>query len=407
MNSAELEHKAFRIQAVVEEHTLQQHGMLPMFVRASDFQLPTAPDYAGMAPHRHLKGKTEEEVGIAPMHIWRAWEDTSADTGFYLGAMSYRYRCTGAAADLAVCRRTLGALKYIYDIGAESEEPGFLTKPYGGVASTQTSGDQLQSVTMGLDAYRRIACGEDAATIDAMFVGFADYQMRRQYAPKQGSYFALLFEPRDWISGSWGRALIYLPVLFAAWRATGDGKFVGEIERLYRCCESDDSCSPEPGERVSSGGKGLYLPSLMMELDPWHHQRWRDMMMGSFRTSAHAILPDGTGYTAGRNDPQTGTVVPVASRWGGGTARTARTGRYSSFGFGCVNAQRWLPEEDAVGVARVILENLDLDTFRFIMPAEPGGQLDHDWRPEGKLLDHDSLVGWLYMYWEGRWRGYW
>ena len=58
--------------------------------------------------------------------------------------MSYRYRCTGAAVDLAVCRRTLGALKYIYDIGAESEEPGFLTKPYGGVASTQTSGDQRQ-----------------------------------------------------------------------------------------------------------------------------------------------------------------------------------------------------------------------------------------------------------------------
>ena len=144
-------------------------------------------------------------------------------------------------------------------------------------------------------------------------------------------------------------------MLFAAWRATGDGKFVEEIERLYRCCESDDSCSPEPGERVSSGGKGLYLPSLMMELDPWHHQRWRDMMMGSFRTSAHAILPDGTGYTAGRNDTQTGTVVPVAARWGGGTARTARTGRYSSFGFGCVNAQRWLPEEDAVGVARTTL----------------------------------------------------
>ena len=58
-------------------------------------------------------------------------------------------------------------------------------------------------------------------------------------------------------------------------------------------------------------------------------------------------------------------------------------------------------------MARVILENLDLDTFRFIMPAEPGGQLPPDWRPEGKLLDHDSLVGWLYMYWEGRWRGYW
>jgi len=54
----------------------------------------------GLAPHRHLRGKTEAEVGIAPMHVWRAWEDTSADTGYYLGAMSYRYRCSGDAATI-------------------------------------------------------------------------------------------------------------------------------------------------------------------------------------------------------------------------------------------------------------------------------------------------------------------
>ena len=71
--------------------------MVPMLVRPTDYQLPTAEDYRGMAPHRALKGKTEAELGLPPMHVWRAWENTSANTGYYLGATSYRYRCTSDA----------------------------------------------------------------------------------------------------------------------------------------------------------------------------------------------------------------------------------------------------------------------------------------------------------------------
>ena len=36
MTADELERKALRIQTVVEEHTLQEHGMVPMFVRDRD-----------------------------------------------------------------------------------------------------------------------------------------------------------------------------------------------------------------------------------------------------------------------------------------------------------------------------------------------------------------------------------
>ena len=108
MTADELERKALRIQAVVEEQTLQEHGMVPMFVRPTDYQLPTAADYRGMAPHRALKGKTEAELGLPPMHVWRAWENTSANTGYYLGAMSYRYRCTSDPDVLAICRPHVG-----------------------------------------------------------------------------------------------------------------------------------------------------------------------------------------------------------------------------------------------------------------------------------------------------------
>ena len=79
MTDAELEAKANRIQAVVEDNVLQAHGMIPMLVRADDFQLPSAEDYRGAYRHRHLQGKTEAEIGMAPMHVWRAWENTPTD----------------------------------------------------------------------------------------------------------------------------------------------------------------------------------------------------------------------------------------------------------------------------------------------------------------------------------------
>ena len=40
MTAEELERKALRIQAVVEEHTLQEHGMVPMFVRPTTTNCP-------------------------------------------------------------------------------------------------------------------------------------------------------------------------------------------------------------------------------------------------------------------------------------------------------------------------------------------------------------------------------
>ena len=82
MTRQELERKALRIQALLEEKTLQVHGLVPMFVRASDYRLPTAEDYAGAYRHRHLRGKTEAELGLPPMHVWRAWKTRQPTPGF-------------------------------------------------------------------------------------------------------------------------------------------------------------------------------------------------------------------------------------------------------------------------------------------------------------------------------------
>ena len=49
VTSEQLEKKAQRIQAVVEEKTIQTQGLIPMFVRKNDYQLPNGRRLCGHA----------------------------------------------------------------------------------------------------------------------------------------------------------------------------------------------------------------------------------------------------------------------------------------------------------------------------------------------------------------------
>ncbi|MAG37420.1 MAG: hypothetical protein CL878_14390 [Dehalococcoidia bacterium] len=412
MTDAALAAKANRIQAVVEEQTLQAHGMLPMFVRASDYQLPTAEDYAGAYHHRHLHGQTEADIGIAPMHVWRAWENTSTNTAFYLGAMAYQYRCTRDPHVLAICQRTLGALKYIHSLGVEQGERGYMCKPYGGVYSNQTAGDQVQCVVLGLAAYRPVAPREDLAAIDEILTDMAEFEIEWEYISPHG-YFAYTRESllesilgENWTNAQWSYAIIYAPLLYLAWQATGDAKFLREVERWYTACDTRKRFAVPTG-KITTGGLGwrdLYLPALLMELDPAQHEVWRSLMLRRYRTLRTGVLDDGTSPLQWTYDSGTGEREVPGGIVGGGPART---GRSAILAMACVSAQRWFPDEEMAATARRILEELDLETFRFIMPVDEAQPLPPEWQVEARMLDHDSLSGWLWAYWEGRWRGHW
>ncbi len=412
MTDAELEEKAIRIQAVVEEKVLQRHGMVPMLVRASDFRLPTAEDYGGAYRHRHLLGKTEEEVGIAPMHVWRAWENTPTDTAWYLGAMSYRYRCTGDPDILEICRRTLGALKYIHALGVEKGERGYMCKPYGGVYSNQTSGDQVQCILVGLAAYRPIAHREDVAVVDEILADMAEFEMKWNYVSPHG-YFGYTRESQvesilgeNWINARWPYGIIHAPLLYLAWQATGDPKFLREIERWYDACDTSVRFERPKGKMTGGlGWRELYLPALLMAFDPANHELWRSMMLQRYDMLRTGVLEDGTAAYQWTYDMDSGERELLSSTlWGAGPAKTGRSGIFAR---ACVGAQPWFQDEDMASTARHILENLDLDTFRFIMPVEEDQPVPAAWEVETRLLDMDSLTGWLWAYWEGRWRGYW
>lgn len=405
MTVAELEQKARRLQAIVEEKTLQAHGLIPMFVRCEDYRLPTADDYKGAYKHRHLRGKSEADIGIPPMHVWRAWENSAADTAGYLGGMSYRYRCTQEPKALAICARTLRAIQYIHHLAVEKGERGFLCKPYGGEYSNQTSGDQMQCVLAGLAAYRPIAPPQDREIIDRLTRDFADHQIEVDYDALHG-YFAYPRGTWNWSHKDWGDGLIHAPLLHLAWNSTGDPKYLHEIRRWYDHCGLDKKQSVPSGKTIRGhvGYRTMYLSALMMEFDPHNHELWRSFMLNVFRTCKTGICPDGSTWHSWEYDSETGKVTPLDPGWGGGPTRT---GRSAALAMACVEAQRWFPDEDMAAVARIILEGLDEDTFRFVMPASADQKLAPEWRVEGRMLDHDGLIGWLWAYWEGRWRGYW
>ena len=412
MTDAELEAKANRIQAVVEDHLVQEHGMLPMLVRVGDYQLPTEQDYRGAYRHRHLRGMTEAEVGMPPMHVWRAWENTPTDTAWYLGAMSYRYRCDGDPRVLAICRRTLAALRYIHELGVEKGERGYMCKPYGGVYSNQSSGDQVQCILVGLAAYRPIAPPDDLAAIDGILVDMAEFDVKWNYVSPHG-YFGYTHESlvetilgENWINATWSYAIIHTPLLYLAWRAAGDPRYLREIGRWYEACDTSVRFERPSGKLTGGiGWRALYLPALLMEFDPANHVLWRGLMLQNYDRVRSGILPNGTQAYQWTFDVESGEreILPAAL-WGAGPAATGRSGIFAR---ACVAAQPWFRDEAMASTARHILETLDLDTFRFIMPLVENQAVPPEWTVETRLLDMDSLTGWLWGYWEGKWRGYW
>jgi hypothetical protein len=183
----------------------------------------------------------------------------------------------------------------------------------------------------------------------------------------------------EWSKVTWSYAAIFVPQLLLAWQASGDPRFLREVERWYGTCGLDQR--PDGGPQ-----RDLYLGALLMELDPLHHEVWRSMMHGAFAGLPSRVLGDGT--------------------------TSSHIGRSAIDAMGCATAQRWFPDLDMTSVARHILEELDEDAMRFVRPGEkpPWAGADEtlaEWETESRLLDGDSLTAWLAAFWEGRWRGYW
>lgn len=405
----ELDNKAKEYQKIIEDHIVQKNGMIPMLVKPGTFELPTAEDYKGAYSHRHLKGKTEEELGLPPMYVWRAWENTSANTGFYLGALSYQYRCTRDQNVLNMCSRTLKALEYIYNLGVENGRPGFMCKPYGGVYTNQTAGDQVQCIVSGLAAYMDIAPKEDYDIIKKIVIGMAEWELKINFIPPAGSYFAWEFDEEDFkktLYKDWTHALIYIPLLYLAWYFTGNKKYVQEISQWYNKMDCVYPIPPDKGIIKGYGhlARPLYLASTAMKMDPLRQDIWRSIIAYYFKVQSTGITSDGMIYTGWEHNLDTGITIPNE----GGLGNTCtKTGRSAIIARGLVDAQQWFEGDDMAEKAYYIISRMGLNECRFVASVSGEKPLPESWQIEEKLLDMDSLISWLWTYWEGKWFRYW
>ena len=272
----------------------------------------------------------------------------------------------------------------------------------------------MQCVLFGLSAYRSVAPPEDREEIDGIIRDYADYQIANDYASPYG-YFGYtrqrgmdLVFGSNWKKVTWSYGIIYISLLYMAWKASGDVRYVKEIQRWYDACDTAKRFEAPKGIFTGElGWRDIYLPALLMEFDPANHELWKSMIMRKYRILRTGVLDDGTVAVNWTYDTESGKreILPAAS-WKCGDVR-AKTGRISNFAMGCVTAQPWFKNEDMITSARQILNGLDEETFRFIMPYDEAEPLSPEWRIESRLLDHDSLTAWLWTYWEGRWKSYW
>ncbi len=147
------------------------------------------------------------------------YENSGMTMGAFLGAMSCKYRVTGARADLESARKVFNGITTIYEM-SQKIAPGFFCKPWGGRLTDETSSDQYIYIMTGLDVFYDIADSGERVLItemiEKMVLFWYDHDFQYKY------YGAPL---------SWQKSRF--PSFFAlAWKYTGKTFFRDMMQKL-------------------------------------------------------------------------------------------------------------------------------------------------------------------------------
>ncbi|MBI4623229.1 MAG: hypothetical protein HY736_08425 [Verrucomicrobia bacterium] len=113
-----------------------------------------------------------------------AYENALMATGEFAQSQMVRHRVTGEPAALELAERGVRAMLAVAGEGRHYM-PGFLPKPFGGLArarySHELSPDQYTKVVAALHAWRPQASAKERAAIDRFFVEAADFFIARKF----------------------------------------------------------------------------------------------------------------------------------------------------------------------------------------------------------------------------------
>lgn len=410
--------RAHHIEEWAERHFLDLHGIVYTYIDTENEKAITdsffGPDQSPIF-----------RPGIKPAD-WHNYENCSMATAAYMMGLIYRYRVEKDPIALARARRSLDALRYIYDLGRQLEE-GFLPKIYGDKFSPETSTDQVLYVMYALDAFHPHATPEEQQEIDRMIGCITRFWMNRGY---RYTYF-------------WNEDMLwplnrFPPLLLMAYNHTGHEAFLHEYDRLLALGVTPEAVEarlydkkkpeyqPTPYEKKTgaylisdldgSVSMGIMEMAYLLQHDPanpWA-ENWKLSIQQQWDEAKLALVPDGTQYTHVLVDMKTGEASrpqpgffrenansghPMGDWVGFRYTAGCRSADATLIARALVQAHAHLPSPDMAAAARHVFQSLDIKDLRaYYDPDRYLPELQH----RTKLYSGDGMASWLWGYWQGR-----
>ena len=290
-----------KIRAFVEERMLDECGLVWSFINASTLRPWTNDELArhNMKPvcHDHCPNPAD----------YFAYENSLMATGMYALSQVRRYGVTGEAAALTAAAHPVYAILRVLHQG-ELYEKGFLPKPFGGVRkccySHELSPDQYIKSMIALWGYREYAAAAARKVIDDYFVAMADYHVARGFIHPRRESMVVTPENRPHVIS------MLVPLLCAAHRLTGDGKYRDALKRFDPVMDDYAAGKAQIHFNICS----LLVEGLHLAADLGLDDARVPVIMRSLWTLNSGLLLDsGLGYTTDDRKVKTSESVVMAS----------------------------------------------------------------------------------------------
>lgn len=414
-----LAEKAVRIEQYIEDHFIDQDGMVYACINSVTHRPWIEQDFAA-------GDDCQPVLGITPWDFVN-YENSGMTTGSYLAAQSFKWRVTKDERAYARAKKAFKGICRIYELGRQKEE-GFFPKTYGGRFSHELSSDQYQWAIKGMMEWLPVAPWDDAASIRRMVPKMVDYWMKRKY---HHDYFAL--KDLEWPLGR------FVSLLYAAHAASGDQKYLDEAERLHD--ERNVHLNPPDGQILHRARAGdafseiekslgdCYLAphgtvevaamdimdlDLCLNLSKSRTENWLQSVATMWEEGTLCLDEDGFGRVSMVYDPRTSKSWSPEPQWIGGQDplnwgylryigghTTARSTQLARVG---IHVAKWLPEKDAMVIVKKILRNVDMDRMLHVIDPD-GHQVPDPFKFMCRMQDGDAITNWLWAYWQGRFEG--
>lgn len=431
-----LDERIRRIQSFVHHHYYDKAGLLYSHVNFETERPHEEADLADSDPNN---------LGIPPHDHWN-YENSAMNSGIFLAGQCYRYLATKDPEALEYAARAFRSIDVNYRLAEQAAgEPGILmqragsidpndrwsaragwiSKPYGGMLTTQTSTEQNFGPILGLYLYRRIAPEDVRRRIDAMIVGVADLWYQIGY---KINFFGETWE----FEKSMPRAQRHMPVWACinriAYEVSGEKRFLREFQRLdslFGAMPTAQQTNFGLGRRKyistedrSFHDKEVIVGSILGQLEPAARERyltamaawWKFAQTGFYDDSFYSYYYIELDTVSGEWRPLPKSLKPrqqwnSPSMWQNGTFPVCWGENAARLSFSSILLAQASPAHagEAKALATKIFACLDRQQLRYM--KDPQGSLEKPLRHMANILSGDALAYYPTGYWCAKYHG--